>query len=95
MNNKSEKFAANVINDPGKVYKVPGSIVTDVRLTPNEKDKILCSWEQDQLALMRAEDESMIQRDNTAPAVDTLKKVKEAEQELEASASPVTKSLPA
>lgn len=83
MSQKSEKIVEGAIKDPEKFYKIPESVLLDIRLTQAEKDKILHSWEQDQLALLRAEEENMCQKTGCAPPVDLLEKIKKAEKTLE------------
>lgn len=83
MSHKSQKIVGKAIKDPEKLYKNPGSVVEDGRLTRAEKDAILRSWEQDQLAILRAEEENMTQKNIAPPAVSLLEKIKEAEKDLE------------
>jgi len=83
MSQKSEKIVEGAIKDPEKVYKIPESVLQDIRLTQTEKDKILHSWEQDQLALLRAEEENMPPKAACPPPIDLLDKIKKAEEILE------------
>ena len=83
MVNESKKILENSIQDPEKFYKNPELLLSDKRLTQEQKDKILHSWELDQLALLRAEEENMIQKTNDRPAIDLLEKIKAAEKTLE------------
>jgi len=83
MGSKSEEIIDKATKDPEKFYKNPERILLDNRLTAAEKGKILCCWELDQLALMRAEEENMLSKINAPSPVDLLEKVKAAEKELE------------
>jgi hypothetical protein len=72
----AEKVTDSAINDPEKIYKIPESVLLDIRLTRADKDKILRNWELDQLALLRADEENMIQKTGASPAVELLERVK-------------------
>ena len=63
--------------------KDPQAVLRDPRLTPEEKNKALQSLEQDQVALLRAEGESMIPQTNVPSPADMLTKIKKAEQMLD------------
>lgn len=70
-----------------KVYTNPESVLNDSSLTVTEKGKILSGMEMDQLALLRAEGENMIEKcngDSSSPAA-MLAKIKKAENKLRAS----------
>lgn len=49
----------DAISDPTREYRKPMDVVTDDRLEPGEKMRILESWKQDAEQLSRAEDENM------------------------------------
>ena len=83
MSHKSRKIVDNAIKDPEKFYKTPESVLADSRLTSAEKDQVLHSWEQDQLALLRAEEENMCPKCNCPSPEDLLERVKNAEKILE------------
>jgi len=83
MKQKSEKIVNKAIEDPEKLYKNPESVLGDRRLTRADKDAILRSWEQDQLAILRAEEENMTQKSAAPPALYLLEKIKKAEKDLE------------
>jgi hypothetical protein len=91
MSGGSEKVVEKAIKDPAKIYSAPEAVLADDRLTDKEKDKILHSWEQDQIALLRAEEENMVQKDGAPPPGDLLVKVKEAEKILEGDAKEIKK----
>ncbi len=81
----TDQIVKKAIKDPQKIYANPQAILNDKRLSPAEKDKILKSWEQDQIALMRAESENMPKLDEKAeqgPAT-MLEKIQKAEKTLE------------
>jgi hypothetical protein len=82
MGQKSKKIVGQAIKDPEKLYGNPGAVLDDGRLTPEDKDRILHSWEEDQLALLRAEDENMTQKDDAPPPEDRLEEIKKAEKDL-------------
>ena len=69
--------------DPEKFYKTPEAVLADSRLTQEQKDKILHCWEQDQLALIRAEEENMTMKTDVPLPVEMLEKIKQAEKKLE------------
>jgi hypothetical protein len=83
MGNKSEKIVEQAIKDPEKVYETPESVLKDSRLTRAEKDKVLHSWENDEVALMRAEEENMSSKTCCPAPVEVLEKIKKAEKILE------------
>lgn len=58
---QSKKIVSQAIRDPGRLYDRPRDVVYDHRLSRAEKEKILDSWKLDQEALIRAEDEYMLQ----------------------------------
>lgn len=70
------------VNSAAEV-KDPQAVLRDPRLTQEEKNKILQSLEQDQVALLRAEGENMIPQTNVPSPADLLTKIKKAEQTLE------------
>jgi len=76
------------IENPQQFYKTPEDILADTSLTSTQKDKMLHAWEQDELALIRAEEENMpsktesLKTESLLP-VDTLLHIKHAEQTLE------------
>jgi len=71
------------IENPQQFYKTPEDVLADVTLTKAQKDKILRAWEQDELALIRAEEENMTSKTEPLLPVDTLLEIKHAEQTLE------------
>ncbi len=80
-----DQIVKKAIKDPQKIYASPKDVLNDERLSAEEKDKILKSWEEDQVALMRAEGENMPQLNEDMrpdPAL-LLEKIKKAEQTLE------------
>ena len=74
------------LGDPEKFYKTPEAVLADNRLTQEQKDKILRCWEQDELALIRAEEENMAQKADAPLPVEMLEKIKQAEKKLETAA---------
>jgi len=85
MGHESEEIIDFTLRDPEKFYKTPESVLADKHLTQEEKDKILHCWEQDELALIRAEEENMSLKTDSPLPVEMLEKIKEAEKTLEAS----------
>lgn len=71
------------LDDPEKFYKTPEAVLADNRLTQEQKDKILQCWEQDELALIRAEEENMTAKTDAPLPVEMLEKIKRAEKKLE------------
>jgi hypothetical protein len=78
-----EKIVSAAIKDPGKIYESPEEVVADPRLTRDQKGKILHSWEEDEIALQRAEGENMLQPSGEPKSGEILEKVKNAEKILE------------
>ncbi len=60
----------------------PESILIDDSLTKSEKDRILHEWEQDQVALLRAADESMNDKNSDVSTGDILSRIKRMEKML-------------
>ena len=84
MGRKSEEIIDCMLDrNPEKVYKTPESVLADNRLSQEQKDKILHCWEQDQLALIRAEEENMTRKTDSPVPVEMLEKIKKAEKKLE------------
>jgi hypothetical protein len=82
MERKNDKIAECVLN-PEKFYKSPEAVLSDKNLTQEQKDKILHCWEQEEIALMRAEGENMSLKTDDPPPVELLQKIKDAEKKLE------------
>jgi hypothetical protein len=82
MGRKPDDITECVIN-PEKFYKTPESVLSDNRLTQAQKDKILQCWEQEEIALMRAEGENMTPKTDAPAPVEMLEKIKKAEKTLE------------
>jgi hypothetical protein len=82
MGRKADEIDECVIN-PEKFYKTPESVLSDDRLTQEQKDQILHCWEQEEIALMRAEGENMTSKTDAAAPVEILEKIKKAENTLE------------
>ena len=59
QNNQPQTFAERVISDPRSYFEAPQDVVTDTILTPEEKRKVLESWQVDALELQEAENENM------------------------------------
>lgn len=77
-----EDFMSKAIKDPGMLFSDPREVIENPWLTPEQKGKILEVWEQDQIALMRAEDEYMTQNDKKTSAAKLLQKIVRAKQDL-------------
>jgi hypothetical protein len=69
---------------PERVYCDPADVLKDVRLSPEEKIKVLQNWEDEKKALLRAEDENMMSSggEDIARAEKMLKKIQRAEREI-------------
>lgn len=83
MINVSEYITLTAVKDPGKIYETPQDVLNDSRLSFREKKAVLQSWENDQLALIRAEGEAMTQCDGTCSPIRLLDKIERALRELE------------
>ena len=79
MGRKADECTLN----PEKFYKTPEAVVADNNLTDEQKDKILHCWEQDEIALLRADDENMNSQTDAVPPAELLKKIKKAENKVE------------
>ena len=86
MGRKADECVLN----PEKFYKTPEAVLADNNLTQEQKDKILHCWEQDEISLMRADEENMsLQTKTDAPQpAELLKRIKDAETKLENAGSP-------
>jgi hypothetical protein len=82
MKLESEEITDCALNDPEKLYKTPEFVLSDERLTQEQKEKILHCWEQDELALIRAEEENMPSKTDEPLPVELLEKIKVAEKTL-------------
>lgn len=82
MGRKSEEIAECELN-PEKFYKTPEAVVADKKLTQEQKDKILHCWEQEEIALMRADGENMTPQVNVPQPAEVMDKIKKAEKSLE------------
>jgi hypothetical protein len=76
------KSANKAIKDPQKIYGTPQAVVADQNLTQKEKARILESWEQDQIALMRADQENITPQNAVQSPASVLEKIKKAENAL-------------
>lgn len=74
---------ADRTENPHEYYKTPESVLADKSLTVEQKDKILRAWEQDELAILRAEEENMMSKMESLMPVEILAKIKHAEKNLE------------
>lgn len=83
MERKPKGTAEECVLNPEKFYKTPEEVLADKNLTQEQKDKILQCWEQEEIALMRAEEENMSLKTDTPPPVELLDKIKSAEKKLE------------
>ncbi len=79
----SKEIVQKAISDPGKIYGVPEAVLQDERLASDEKKMILHSWEQDEIALLRAADENMPQKDGKDKEGEILRRILKAEEMLE------------
>jgi hypothetical protein len=82
MTLKREDFMSKALKDPGMLFSDPREVIENPWLTPEQKAKILEVWEQDQVALMRAEDEYMVQNDKRTSAARLLQKIVRAKEDL-------------
>lgn len=56
---KREKIVEKALEHPEEVYRKPSDVLDDKRLKDKDKIRVLDSWEQDEEAMARAEDENM------------------------------------
>ena len=82
MGHKSEEVTEGELN-PEKFYKTPEAVLADKKLTTEQKDKILHCWEQEEIALMRAEGENMTLQGDAPQPAEVMDKIKKAEKKLE------------
>lgn len=59
MSRYSEVFIQEVLLRPTFFYQTPHAVLSDQRLTPDEKKKILQEMELDQMELLEADNENM------------------------------------
>ncbi len=83
MKHDSRNIFCNSTNDTESACRTPESLLADKHLTREEKDRILHGWEQDQIAMLRAEEENMSRKDGAPSPDDLLARVKNAEKILE------------
>lgn len=83
MLNVSEYITHTALKDPGRVYDTPRDVLNDSRLGFRQKQAVLKSWEEDQLALLRAEAEAMTQCDGSSSPIRMLEQIEKALRELE------------
>lgn len=77
-----DTFVNQAIKDPTKLFAGPWEVVNNPWLRREDKKTILENWEQDQLAMMRAEEENMAKSRKNASPVELYEKIKEAEKAL-------------
>ncbi len=82
MTLRKEDVMSKALKDPGMLFSDPQEIIQNPWLTVDQKNKILEVWEQDQIALMRAEDEYMVQNDKKTSAAKLLQKIVRAKGDL-------------
>jgi hypothetical protein len=82
MGRKDKDIAECELN-PEKFYKTPAAVLSDNSLTQEQKDKILHCWEQEEIALMRADGENMTPQVDVPPPAEVMDKIKDAEKKLE------------
>ncbi len=58
----------------------PESLLIDGGMAKEERDRILHEWEQDQIALLRAADENMNDKNSDENAGDMLSRIKKMEE---------------
>jgi len=80
-----KKIPGQCVQSPQNVYAKPEDILNDSRLSEEQKMKALKTWEEDQQALLRADDENMpAQKPQNAPApADMIERIQGAEKKLE------------
>jgi hypothetical protein len=79
----SKKRFQEAIKDPVKFYGSPKAVLDDEYLNDQDKMKILQSWEVDQIALMRAEEENLSSALSAPSPTELLGKIKKAEKILD------------
>lgn len=80
-----KKKAAKILLAPEKAFRAPDDVVKDAALTEEEKLAVLRNWEDDEKALLRADDENMAGQEGeekSAPPADRLARIKDAESRL-------------
>jgi hypothetical protein len=72
-------------NPDKKHYHSPSEVLNDPQLLDSEKKKILQAWENDEKALLRADDENMARQDGDEPRAPAalLASIQKAERKLE------------
>lgn len=67
-----DQIVEKAVSDPAHIYGAPSHVLTDTRLSDDEKRTILESWALDQRRLMESEDENMPQVVGGRPSAATL-----------------------
>lgn len=80
---KSKKIVEKALDHPEDVYRKPSDVLKDKRLKDKDKIKVLDSWEQDEEAMSRAEDENMASGDNEPAHDEMLRRIHTARHKLD------------
>lgn len=82
MNAINDLIVEEAIKDPDRMYKTPQEVLGDCHLCDEEKEAILNSWQQDQIALLRAEEESMLSDQKASGAAALIQDIEKAKKRL-------------
>lgn len=82
LNAINDPIVDEVIKDPGRIYDTPDEVLRDSHLSKEEKEIILENWEQDQIALLRAEEENMTGDTKAVNAAPLLQEIEKARKKL-------------
>lgn len=78
----SKDLCDSSIKDPHRYFKHPHDVVCDCRLDADQKERILSSWEQDEMLLLTAEEENMTEPKGGSKAAALLQAIRKAREEL-------------
>lgn len=80
---RKEKIVEKAVNHPEEAYKKPSDVLKDRQLKDKDKIRILDSWEQDEEAMARAEDENMTRTADEPAHDEMLRRIHTARHKLE------------
>lgn len=80
MAKATKALYSEAIKDPEHIYDTPQDVMSDRRLSPEEKKKILESWALDMEGLLRAEEENMTKLKNK-PRYDAQERLRDIQKQ--------------
>jgi hypothetical protein len=80
MSFRSVKILGSVMRKTAEAYDTPETVLMDPALTADEKKRVLCDIEQDEMEMLRAEEENMGSKNGVSIDGELLERVKNAER---------------